>query len=133
MVSLITPSTVSKRLKIQLLALSLVVFVHHISLRILNFCIGYLLTTVMSLRFFASLIMSLHEPHYLSSLFTIRSNSHSLHSSSFSPLFLPYFNTKSHGFHLFLYAVPYFWNHLLNNIHTAPTYVSLRKKLKTSF
>ena len=39
--------------------------------------------------------LSLHEPHYLSSLFSLRSNSLSLHSSSFSPLFLPHFN-KNH-------------------------------------
>ena len=38
----------------------------------------------------------LHEPHYLSSLFSLRS--HSLHSSSFSPLLLSYFNKNSYGF-----------------------------------
>ena len=57
MVSLITPSTVCKRFKIQLLALSLVVFVYHTSLRFLNLCIGYLLTTVLMFRFVASLIV----------------------------------------------------------------------------
>ena len=67
MVSLITPSTVCKRLKIQLLTLSLVVSVHHTSLRFLNLCIGYLLITVLISRFVASLIVLclLHEPHYL--------------------------------------------------------------------
>ena len=57
MVSLITPSTVCKRFKIQLLALSLVVSVHYTSLRFLNLCIGYLLTTVLILRFVVSLIV----------------------------------------------------------------------------
>ena len=38
--------------------------------------------------------LSLHKPHYLSSLFSLRSNSHSLRSSSFSPLLLPYFHKK---------------------------------------
>ena len=54
MIYLITPSTVRKRFKIQLLALSLVVSVHHTSLRFLNLCIGNVLTTVLILRFFVS-------------------------------------------------------------------------------
>ena len=57
MVFLITPSTICKRLKIQLLALSLVVSIHHSSFRFLNLCVGYLLTTILILRFVASLIM----------------------------------------------------------------------------
>ena len=57
MVSLMTPSTFCKRFKIQLLALSLVVSVHHTSLRLLNFCIGYLLKTVLISRFVAPLIV----------------------------------------------------------------------------
>ena len=51
MVSLVTPSTVCKRLKIQLFALLHVVSVHQISLWFLNLCIGYLLTTVLISRF----------------------------------------------------------------------------------
>ena len=75
--------------------------------------------------------LSLHEPHYFCSQFSLRSNSHSLRSSSFSPLLLTYFNKKSHGFRSFSYAAPHLWNHLPNNIRTAPTYTSLRKNLKT--
>ena len=45
-VFLITKSTVCKRFKVQQLALSLVVSVHHTLLQLLNLCIGYLLTTV---------------------------------------------------------------------------------------
>ena len=45
------------RFKIQLLALSLVEFVHHTSIRFLNLCIGYLLITVLIIRFVASLIV----------------------------------------------------------------------------
>ena len=75
-------------------------------------------------------VLSLHEPHYLSSLFSLRFNSHSLRSSSFSSqgLLIPYFNKKSHGFRLFSHAAPHLWNHLPNNIRTAPTYKSFRKK-----
>ena len=76
--------------------------------------------------------LSLHEPHYVSSLFSLRFNSHSLRSSSFSPLLLTYFNKKSHGFRSSLFAAPHLWNHLPNNIRTAPTYMSFRKNLKTS-
>ena len=75
--------------------------------------------------------LSLHEPHYLSSLLSLQSNSHSLCSYSFSPLLLPYFNKKSHDFRSFLCAAPHLWNHLPNNIHTAPTNISFRKNLKT--
>ena len=86
MVSLITPSTVCKKLKIELLALSLIVFVHHTSLRFLNICIGYLLTVNYRINYKICCIihraLSLHKPHYHSSLFSLRSNSHSFHSSS---------------------------------------------------
>ena len=130
MVYLITPSTVCKRFKIQLLAKSLVVSVHHTSLRFLNLCIGYLLT-IYRLNFKICCIthraLSLYEPHYLSSLFSPRSNSHSPHSSSFSPLLLLYFYKKSHGFRSFSYAAPHLWNHLPNNIFTAPTNMSFKK------
>ena len=56
--------------------------------------------------------LSSHELNYLSSLFSLRSNSHSLRSSSFSLLLLPYFNKKSHDFHSFSYAAPHLWNYL---------------------
>ena len=71
--------------------------------------------------------LSLHGPHYLSSLFKLRSNSHFLPSSSFNPLLLLYFNKKSHGFHSFSYAAYHLWNHLSNNVCTAPTYMSFKK------
>ena len=57
MVSLIIPSTICKRFKIQLVALSFVLSVHHTLLQFLNLCIGYLLITVLILRFVASLIV----------------------------------------------------------------------------
>ena len=41
-------------------------------------------------------VLSLHGPHYLSSLFSLRSNSHSLRSSFFSPLLLSYTSRKNH-------------------------------------
>ena len=75
-------------------------------------------------------VPSLHESRYLSSLFCLQSDSHSLRSSSFNALLLPYFNKKSHGFRSFSYATPHLWNHLPNNIHTAPIYMSFRKNLK---
>ena len=46
-------------------------------------------------------VLSFHEPHYFSSLFSLWSNSHSLCSSFFSQLLLPYFNKKSQGFRSF--------------------------------
>ena len=42
--------------------------------------------------------LSLEEPHYLNSLLIHRLNSHSLRSSFFNPLTLPFFNKKSNGF-----------------------------------
>ena len=44
----------------------------------------------------------LGEPFYLRTLLTHRSNTHSLHSTSFSPLILPYFNKNLTAFVLFL-------------------------------
>ena len=49
----------------------------------------------------------LDEPFYLSTLLTHRSNTHSLRSTSFSLLLLPYFNKKSNGFRIFSYAAPF--------------------------
>ena len=76
-------------------------------------------------------VLSVHEPLHISSLFSLRSNSHSLRSFSFGPLLLPYFNKKSHGFLSFSYAASHLWNHLPNNIRTAPTYMLFRKNLNT--
>ena len=134
MVSLMTSFTICNRFKIQLLTLSLKVSVHHISLQFLNLCVGYLVTTELIFRIccITHRAQFLHESHYFSSLFSLRSNSHSLRSSSFSPLLLPYFNKKSCGFHLFSYAAPHFWNHLHNNVRTAPSHLSFRKNLKIS-
>ena len=77
-------------------------------------------------------VLSLHESHYLSSQFSLRSNSHSLpfSSFSFSPLLLPYFNTKSHGFRSFSYTALHLWNHQLNNVRTTLIYMFFRKNLK---
>ena len=75
--------------------------------------------------------LSLHEPHYLNSLFSRRSNSYSLHPSSFSPLILSYFNKKLHNFRSFSYAALHFLNNLPNDVHSAPTYKSFRKNLPT--
>ena len=69
------------------------------------------------------------EQFRLSTLLTHRSNIHSLPSISFSTLLSPYFNNKSNGFRTFSYAAPFLGNHLPN--HSAPTYMSFRKYLKT--
>ena len=125
MVSIIIPSTVYKRFKIQLLALSLVVSVNHASLRFLNIYIGYLLTTVLILRLCCFTHRTLHESHYLSSLFSPRSNSHSLRSSSFRPLLLPYFNKKSTWFSfIFICYTSSLELYLPNNVRFAPTYMT---------
>ena len=71
------------------------------------------------------LTLTLHEPHYFSSLFSLRSNFHYLHPSSLAhALLLPYFNKKLHGFRSFSYAAPHLWNHQSYNIRTASTYTS---------
>ena len=75
--------------------------------------------------------LSLSEPFYLSTLLTYRSNTHSLRSTSFSPLLLPYLNKKSNGFRTFSYVAPFFWNHLLNTVYFVPTYLSFKRNLKT--
>ena len=71
------------------------------------------------------------EPIYLSTLLTHRLNIHSLRSTSFSPLLLPYFNKKSNGFRILSYAAPFLWDHLPNTVRSAPTYMSFRRNLKT--
>ena len=65
MVSLIIFSTICKTFKIQLPVLSLVVSFHHISLRFLYLCIGYLLTTVLISRFVASLIVRCLDMNFI--------------------------------------------------------------------
>ena len=77
--------------------------------------------------------LSLKEPHYLNSLLINRLNSHSLRSSSFNPLTLPFFNKKSNGFRSFAHAAPFLWNHLPNTVRSASTYLTFRKSLKTYF
>ena len=68
---------------------------------------------------------SLSEPFYLSTLLTHRSNTHSLHITSFNPLLLSYFNKISKIFHTFSYAAPFLWNHLHDIV------CSFRRNLKT--
>ena len=74
--------------------------------------------------------LSLGEPHYSNSLLIHILNSHYLRSSSFNPLTLPFFNKKSNSFRSFAHAAPFRWNHLPNNIRSAPTYLSFRKASK---
>ena len=62
----------------------------------------------------------LGEPFYLSTLLTHPSNTHSLYSTTFSPLLLPYFNKKSNSFRTFSYAAPFLWNHLPITVRSAP-------------
>ena len=61
----------------------------------INYCINFKICCI------TYCALSSHEPHYLSSLFSLQLNSHSFRSSSFSPLFLTHFNKKSHGFRSF--------------------------------
>ena len=77
--------------------------------------------------------LTLGEPHYLNSLLIHRLSSHSLRSSSFNILTLPFFNTKSNGFRSFFHTELFLWNHLPNTMRSAPTYLSFRKSLKTYF
>ena len=73
----------------------------------------------------------LGEPFYLSTLLTHQSNTHSLRSTSFSPLLLPCFNEKSNSFCTFSYAAPFLWNHSPNTVRSVPTYISFKRSLKT--
>ena len=73
----------------------------------------------------------LGETFYLSTLLNYRSNIYSLHSTSFSPLLLPYFNKKFNGFRTFSYIAPFLWNHLPNTVRSALFYISFRRNLKT--
>ena len=83
-----------KKYKTQLLVLLLVPLVHHISLQFSNLYIGYQFNTVLTLNCccITHRALSLKEPYYLNSLLINRLNSHSLRSSSFNPLTLPFFN-----------------------------------------
>ena len=80
MVSLITASTVCKRFKMQLCASLLAVSIHHVSLRFLNLCIGHLLTTVLILRFFASLIVCCLYMNFINLVLC----------SAFDPIIIPF-------------------------------------------
>ena len=74
--------------------------------------------------------LSLEEPHFLNSLLINRLNSHSLRSSSFNPLTLPFFNKKSNSFRSFAHAAPFLWNHLPNTVRSAPSYLFFEKASK---
>ena len=133
MISLIISSTVCKRFKIRCSHCHSE-SVHQTSLRILNLCIGYLLTTVLILRFIISLIVC---RLYMNFIILVLCSAFDQILIPFvllllaHALLLPYFNKKSHGFRSFLNAAPHLWNYLPNNIRTAPTYMSFRKNLKT--
>ena len=51
--------------------------------------------------------LSLEKPHYLNLLLIHKLNLHSLRSSSFNTLTLPFFNKKSNGFRSFAHAAPF--------------------------
>ena len=57
--------------------------------------------------------------------------SHSLRFSTFNPVVVPCFRKVCNGIRFFSYAPPILWNHLPNNIRSAHSYISFRKKLKT--
>ena len=75
--------------------------------------------------------LSLGEPFYLSTLLTHRSNTHSLRTTSFSPLLFPYFTKESNGFSIFSYAAPFHWNHLPDTVCFVSIYMLFRRNLKT--
>ena len=61
--------------------------------------------------------LSLSEPFYLNTLLTHQSNTHSHHTTAFSPFLIPYFNNKSNGFPIFFSVAPFLWNHLPFALH----------------
>ena len=91
-----------------------------------NYCINF------KICYITQRALSLHEPHYLSSLFSLRFNSHSLRSSTVAHCYYHNLIKKSHSVRSFSYAAPHLWNHL-PNICTESTYMSFRKNLKTYF
>ena len=123
-----------KKHKTQLLVLLLVPFVHHISITPVLKSLHWL---PVQYRFNFTLCcithraLSLGKPHYLNLLLIHRLNSHSLRSSSFNRLILPFFNKKKFGFRSFAHAAPFLLNHLPSTICSAPTYLSFRKSFKT--
>ena len=123
-----------QKYKTKSLVLLLVPLVHHISLQFSNLYIDYQFNTVLTLNCVVLLIvLSLEEPHYLNSLLINRLNLHSLGSSSFNTLTLPFFNKKSYGFRSFAHAAPFLWNRLPNTVRSAPTYLSFQKKPQNIF
>ena len=130
MVYLITPSTVCKKFKIQLLAFSLVVSVHHISLRFLNLCIGYLLTTALISRFVASLfVLYLH----INLIILVLCSAFDQIRILFILLLLAHCN-----YHALIknHMVSFIFSCCTQSLEpnyarSAPTYVSFRKNLKT--
>ena len=76
--------------------------------------------------------ISLGEPYYLRSLLSNRLNSHSVRSSSFNSLIVSCFKKVYNGIRFFSYAASFLWNHLPYAIRSAPSYMSFRKKLKSS-
>ena len=75
--------------------------------------------------------LTFREQFYYNTLFTYRSNTHSLCSISFSPLLLPDFNKKSNDFCTFFYTVLFLSNYLPNTACSVPTNMSFRRNLKT--
>ena len=75
--------------------------------------------------------LSLGEPFYLGTLLTHWSHTHTLRTTSFIPLLLPYFNKKSNGFRAFSYAALFLWNRLPYTVCSACTFMSFRRNPKT--
>ena len=46
---------------------------------------------------------------------------------------LPFVNKMSNGFRSFSDVAPFLWNHLINTVRSALTYLSFRKKLRKIF
>ena len=87
-----------------------------------NYCINYKICCIMHRALF------LHKPHYLNSLHSLRSNSHSLRSSSFSPLLFTIFQLKITWFSfIFICCTSSLEsNNGPNNVSTEPTCMSFR-------
>ena len=129
MAYLITPSTVCKKFKLQLLALSLVMSAHYTFIRFLNLCIGYLLTTVLILRFVALLIMLCL---YMNPIILVLCSAFNQILILFVPPLLAQTSIKNHTVFIHFYML-----HLISGItHLIIMFVlhqlmSFRKNLKT--
>ena len=76
-------------------------------------------------------ILASNQPSYLRSLLNIRTNSHSLRSSSFRPLDNPRYAKHSFGYRSFSHAAPLLWDKLPTSLRSVSSFDTFLRGLKT--